>query len=138
MTITFGRQRPGTDIAAVALLLTGFTAIAWSMWLARGAWLGVLLPIAFVIGIVSGFRTEVRAVDLDGDRMTLRTFFRAYPIPRAHITRVVLTDQGLAIEVLNGARYFIDPRDVDAAEMYRVVREWHAAGTAAQPTDAQE
>ncbi|MFZ2492952.1 MAG: hypothetical protein WA208_15825, partial [Thermoanaerobaculia bacterium] len=101
MTVTFGRQRPGTDVAAVVLLLTGFTAIACSMWLARGAWLGVLLPVAFVIGIAAGFRTEVREVELTGDRMTLRTFFRSYPIPRAHIRRVVLTDRGLAIEVLN-------------------------------------
>lgn len=126
MQRTFGRQRSRAEIGAAILLLVGFTALAYAMWIARGAWFGVLLPIAYLVGIFSGFRSEVREIDLDDETLTIRTFFRAYPIPRAHITNVAATRRGVAIDVLNGARYFITPPGVDPEEMFGAVSRWHA------------
>jgi hypothetical protein len=42
----------GTDLAVFLLLLTGFSALALAYWLLTFHWLGVLLPIGFVGGVL--------------------------------------------------------------------------------------
>ena len=131
----FGRQRPASDVAALALLLVGFFALAVAIFFLRETLLGLLVPLTFLIGVISGLRAEVREVELLEDRMVLRTFFRAYRIPRAHITAVVLTPKGIAIDVQNGTRFFINPPDVDPAPLRLAISEWlrNAAVPAAGP-----
>ena len=122
--ITFGRQRSAKDLVTIALLLTGFTALALAFRIFTASWLGTLLPIGFIIGLAATLRVEVRQIDLYDDRLVIRTFFRAYSIPRDHITSVHHTPDGTAITVLNGARYSITPSGVGASELTRAVREW--------------
>ncbi len=124
--ITFGRQRSAKDLVTIALLLAGFTALALAFKIFTASWLGTLLPIGFIIGLAATLRMEVRQIDLNDELLVIRTFFRAYSIPRAHITSVNLTADGTAITVLNGARYFITPPGVDAAELTNAVRAWLA------------
>lgn len=118
--MTFGRQRPPRDLLVIALLFTGFSGLALAFWLLTANWLGVLLPIGFVIGAYATLRAEVREVELRGDTLLLRTFFRTYPIPRAHIRRV----HGGEIEVLNGNRYAVVPPDANAEEVQRALAAW--------------
>lgn len=120
----FGRQRPAADLAALALLLLGFCGLGLAVWLLRANWLGLVLPLTFILGAAAGLRAEVRELELRADALVLRTFFRSYAMPRTHITNVVMTPRGVAIDVLNGTRYFINPEDVDPQELYRALREW--------------
>jgi hypothetical protein len=120
----FGRQHAFSDVATVLLLLSGFTALAIAFRILAENWAGLLLPAGFLIGLFGTFRTEVKELELRGDTLTLRTFFRAYPIPRAHVTKIVRTPRGAAIEVLNGNRYDVTPPDTDADEVARALEEW--------------
>lgn len=120
----YGRQRPASDLAALALLFAGFCGLAYAIFYLRETLVGILLPLTFVAGAVAGLRAEVREIELRGEHLILRTIFRAYRIPRAHIRAVVLTPKGVAIDVRNGARYAINPPGVDARELERALREW--------------
>ncbi len=122
----WGEQRPTADLAALALLLIGFSALAAAVFFLRETVIGVLLPLTFIAGAIAGLRTEVREVELQRDRLVVRTFFRSYPIPRANITGVVITERGVAMDVLNGSRYPINPRDVDPVELHAALRAWLA------------
>lgn len=116
----FGRQRSPRDVFVIALLLTGFCGLALAFWLLTGNWLGALLPLGFLVGAYATLRAEVREVELRGDMLLLRTFFRTYPIPRAHIRRLL----GGEIEVLNGNRYAVVPADANADEVQRALAAW--------------
>ena len=116
----FGRQRAPRDVFVLLLLLTGFSGLALAFWLLTANWLGVLLPIGFLLGAYAALRGEVRELELRGDTLLLRTFFRTYPIPRAHI-RVL---RGTEIEVLNGNRYAVAPAAADAEEVRRALERW--------------
>lgn len=116
----FGRQRSPRDVATIALLFTGFAALALAFWLLTANWLGLLLPLGFVVGAYATLRAEVREVELRGDTLLLRTFFRTYPIPRAHIRRL----HGGEIEVLNGNRYAVVPAEADAEAVQRALAAW--------------
>lgn len=120
----FGRQRPAADVASLALLLIGFSGLAVAIFYLRETLFGVLLPLTFIAGAIAGLRAEVREIELVADRLILRTFFRAFRIPRAHITAVVMTPRGVAIDVINGTRYFINPPGVDPADLHRAVDGW--------------
>ena len=120
----FGEQRPIADIAALALLLIGFCALAAIIFYLRETVIGVFLPATFVVGAIAGLRTEVRELELQPDRLIVRTFFSSYAVPRANITTVVLTPRGVAMDVLNGSRYQINPPGVDATELHAALREW--------------
>jgi len=122
--VRFGRQRPPADVASLALLLIGFSGLAVAVFYLRETLFGLLLPVTFIAGAITGLRAEVREVELVEDRLILRTFFRAYRIPRAHVTSAVTTPRGVAIDVINGARYFINPPGVDPGELHRAVSEW--------------
>ena len=116
----FGRQRAPRDLLVLALLFTGFSGLALAFWLLTANWLGVLLPIGYVMGAYATLRAEVREVELRGDTLLLRTFFRTYPIPRAHIR----TLRGTEIEVLNGNRYEVAPADADREPVQRALAAW--------------
>lgn len=116
----FGRQRAPRDLLVLALLFTGFSGLALAFWLLTANWLGVLLPIGYVMGAYATLRAEVREVELRGDTLLLRTFFRTYPIPRAHIR----TLRGTEIEVLNGNRYEVAPADADREAVQRAIAAW--------------
>ena len=120
----FGEQRPIADVLALALLLIGFSALAAAIFYLRESIIGVLLPVAFIAGAVAGLRTEVRELELQGDRMIVRTFFSSYTVPRANVTGVVITERGVAMDVLNGSRYPINPPGIDPAELHAALREW--------------
>ena len=120
----FGRQRPAGDLAALALLFLGFCGLAVAVFFLRETLFGALLPLAFVAGAIAGLRAEVRELELRDDRLILRTFFRGYGIPKAHIKAVVMTPQGVAIDVLNGARYAINPPGVDAEGLQNALLAW--------------
>jgi hypothetical protein len=122
--VTFGRQRPPSDVAAMVLLLTGFSALAVALWSLRGTWIGVVLPLAFVVGAIAGLRTEVREVEVRDEALIVKTFLRAYALPREHIVRVVRSEGGVAVDVVNGARYDIAPPDVDGDAMFAALRAW--------------
>lgn len=122
----FGRQRPPGDIAAFFLLLTGFTGLALAFWMGTQNWMGLLLPIGFLIGAYASFRGDVREIELLPDVLLLRTFFREYRIPRAHVKQIARTDRGAAIDVLNGNRYYITPADEDEDEVAAALEEWLA------------
>jgi hypothetical protein len=122
--VTFGNQRSPADIAAIALLLAGFSALGFALWVYRGTWIGAVLPLAFAIGAIAGLRAEVREVEVRDDALVVKTFFRAYALPRAHVTRVVRTDEGVAVEVMNGRRYDIAPPGVDDDAMFAALRAW--------------
>lgn len=120
----FGQQRPPADLAALALLLVGFSALAVAIFYVRETLIGVLLPLTFVVGAIAGLRGEVRELEIQPERLVVRTIFRSYAIPRAHIRAIVLTERGVSIDVLNGARYPINPPGVDAEELRRALSQW--------------
>jgi hypothetical protein len=117
---TFGRQRSPRDFVVLALLLTGFTGLALAFWLLTANWLGVLLPIGFLIGAWATLRAEVRELQLRADTLVIRTFLRSYPIARTHIR----TLRGTEIEVLNGNRYEVAPADADPVDVARALASW--------------
>jgi hypothetical protein len=116
----FGRQHAPRDLFVLALLLVGFSGLALAFWLLTLNWLGVLLPIGYLLGAYATLRAEVRELELRGDTLVLRTFFRTYPIPRAHIRTLRDTE----IEVLNGNRYEVAPPDADPDEVHRALQAW--------------
>lgn len=116
----FGRQRSPADVATIVLLLLGFTALAVAFWIYTSNWAGLLLPLGFLIGLFGTFRAEVKEIELRGDTLVVRTFFRAYPIPRAHIRAL----RGTEIEVLNGNRYEVGPPGADREDVARALQEW--------------
>ncbi len=120
----FGRQRSPSDVAALLLLFLGFTALGVAFWVFTRTWFGLLLVIGYLIGVYATLRAEVKEIELRGETLIVRTFFRAYPIPRAHVTRVVRTPEGAAIDVLNGNRYEVTPPGADAEEVARALEEW--------------
>ena len=122
--MVFGRQRPASDLAALALLFLGFCGLALAVFYLRETLAGVLLPLAFLVGAFAGLRSEVRELELLPEKLVLRTLFRAYDIKRAHVRGVVMTAKGVAIDVQNGARYDVNPPGVDAFELERALREW--------------
>lgn len=123
----FGRQRPPRDLAAIALLFAGFTVLGVAFYVMTANWLGVLLPLAYVLGAWSTLRGEIREIELRADTLVLRTLFRSYPIPRAHITRIVQTPSGPAIDVLNGARYPVTPPAAAPDEVHAALTAWFAS-----------
>ena len=122
--MTFGRQRAPRDVLTLALLLVGFCGLAVAFWLYTRNWAGLLLPIGFLIGAYAQLRAEVRELELRPEALVVRTFFRAYALPRAHIRGVVRTPEGVAVDVLNGARYEIAPPGEDANAIHRAVTDW--------------
>ena len=128
----FGRQRSPSEVTTIVMLFLGFLALAVAFWIYTSNWAGLLLPLGFLIGLFGTFRAEVKELELRGETLILRTFFRAYPIPRAHVTKVVRTPRGAAIEVLNGNRYEVTPPDADAEEVARALDTWLL-----QPSDSQ-
>lgn len=123
----FGRRRPPADVAAIVLLLAGFADLALAVRAVYDTWAGLLLPLAFIGGAIAGLRAEVREIEFRRDALLLRTFFRAYTIPRAHIVRVLRENFGASIEVLNGARYFVTPPGVDPHAFGDALESWFAA-----------
>jgi hypothetical protein len=121
--VVFGKQRPAKDLAVLALLLAGFCGLAVAIFYLRETLIGALLPLTFIAGAFAGLRGEVREVELLEDKLIIRTIFRGYAIPRAHVRAIVTTDRGTAIDVLSGARYPITPPGVDALELERALRE---------------
>jgi hypothetical protein len=119
-----GRQRAPGDVAALLILLVGFSGLALAFWIYTANWLGVLLPLGFIVGAYATLRTEVREIEVRGDTLLVRTFFRTYPIPRAHIRGVVRVPGGAAIDVLNGNRYDVTPPGVEGAAVAAVLDEW--------------
>jgi hypothetical protein len=93
----FGRQHSPSDVGTIVLLLLGFAALAVAFWILTSNWAGLLLPLGFLIGLFGTFRAEVKEIELRDETLILRTFFRAYPIPRAHIRAL----RGTEIESLN-------------------------------------
>ena len=120
----FGRQRTPRDYATLGLLLTGFSGLAVAFWMLTLNWAGVLLPIGFLIGAWSQLRGEVRELELRGDTLLVRTFFREYPMPRAHIRGVLRTPGGVMVEVANGNRYAVTPPDVLSDDVARALEQW--------------
>ena len=108
----------------MVLLLAGFCGLGAALWILKNTWIGVVLPLAFVVGAIAGLRTEVREVEVRDDALIVKTFLRAYALPRAHIVRVIRTEDGVAVEVLNGARYEIAPPSVDGDAMFAALRAW--------------
>jgi hypothetical protein len=126
--LRFGRRRPPLDIAALVLLLAGFGALALAVRAVYGTWAGALLPLAFIAGAFAGLRAEMREIELQQNALVLRTFFRAYTIPRAHVVRVMHDDRGASIEVLNGAHYLVTPPGVDRQVLGDGLDAWFDAG----------
>ena len=122
--MTFGRQRSASDVASMILLFVGFAALAVAFWIYTLTWFGLLLPIGYLIGVYATLRAEVKEIELRGETLIVRTFFSAYPIPRAHVTKVVLTPRGAAIDVLNGNRYDVTPPDADASDVAHALETW--------------
>ena len=120
----FGRQRAPVDVAALLILLVGFSGLALAFWIYTANWLGVLLPLGFIVGVYATLRTEVREIELRGDTLLVRTFFRTYPIPRTHIRAVVRVSDGTAIDVLNGNRYDVTPPGVEGVAIAAALDEW--------------
>ena len=120
----FGAQRPPRDVLTIALLFTGFAALAVAFWILTRNWLGALLPLGFLLGAWNFLRTDVREIELRQDALLVRTFFREYPIPRAHVTKVLRTAEGASVEVLNGNRYLVTPPQTDAAEIAHALEVW--------------
>ena len=116
----FGKQRPATDIAGLILLFLGFAALALAFWILKGTLLGLFLPVGYLVGAFASLHKDIREIELRDDVLLVRTFFREYPIPRTHVTRVA----GTTIEVLNGNRYMVAPPGTDAAEIAHALREW--------------
>jgi len=120
----FGRQHSPSDVGTIVLLLLGFAALAVAFWILTSNWAGLLLPLGFLIGLFGTFRAEVKEIELRGETLILRTFFRAYPIPRAHVRAL----RGTEIEVLNGNRYEVAPPGADREEVARALEAWLHAG----------
>ena len=135
----FGRQRAPRDVATLALLLAGFSGLAVAFWMLTLNWAGVLLPIGFLIGAWSQLRGEVRELELRDDTLVVRTFFREYPMPRAHVRAVVRTPAGVMVEVANGNRYAVTPRDVLSDDVARALEQWLGPTTSSStlPSSAQ-
>lgn len=108
----------------VGLLLIGFTTLAVAVQLLTRSWVGYLLPAGYVAGAWAALRVQVRAVELAEDHILISTFFRQYPIPRAHITSVLAGPEGAVIYVLNGARYDVTPEDVEPEAFARAMDQW--------------
>lgn len=121
----FGRQRPPSDLWTIVLLFLGFTALAVAFWIYTSNWAGLLLPLGFLIGLFGTFRAEIKEIELRGDTLVVRTFFRAYPIPRAHVRAL----RGTEIEVLNGNRYEVTPAGADGEAVAQALEEWLSAHT---------
>ena len=126
----FGRQRSFWEVSTILLLFSGFTALAIAFWILTGNWAGLLLPVGFLIGLFGTFRAEIKEIEFQGEMLILRTFFRAYRIPRTHIRAL----RGTEIEVLNGNRYEVAPPEADAAEVARALEEWLRPAPAGSPT----
>jgi hypothetical protein len=126
------------DILAIGLLCFGFSSIAYALWVFTGNWIGVLLPVGFLLGVWASLRVEVREIEIRPAVLLVRTFFREYPIPRAHVTNVALTPQGAAIDVLNGRRYLITPPQSDAEEIAVALAEWMRAEGVPMPDRSSE
>jgi hypothetical protein len=120
----FGRQRSPGDVATLVLLFAGFTALALAFWVLTLTWFGLLLPIGYLIGVYATLRTEVKEIELRDETLVLRTFFRAYSIPRAHVTKVLRTPRGASIAVLNGNQYEVTPSGTDADEVAHALETW--------------
>jgi len=120
----FGAQRSAREVLTLALLLLGFTALAVAFWILNLSWAGLLLPIGFLIGAYATLRAEVKEIELRDDTLILRTFFRAYPIPRAHVKNIARTPRGAAIDVLNGNRYYVTPPETDSEVVAHALEEW--------------
>ncbi|HEV7241379.1 MAG TPA: hypothetical protein VGQ36_19255 [Thermoanaerobaculia bacterium] len=133
----FGRQRSPSDLATFLLLFLGFSALAVAFWMLTLNWAGLLLPIGYLVGAYSTLRAEVKEIELQDDTLILRTFFRAYPIPRAHMTNVVRTPRGAAIDVLNGNRYYVTPPESDAEVIATALEEWLATSSSTLPSSAR-
>lgn len=116
----FGRQRSPREVVTIVLLFTGFTALAIAFWALTENWAGLLLPLGFIIGLFGTFRAEVKEIELQGDVLVLRTFFRSYAIPRAHIR----TLRGTEIEVLNGNRYDVAPPMAEREAVAAALEGW--------------
>lgn len=124
----FGEQRPRRDITALALLFLGFSGLAIAFWMYTFNWLGLLLPAGFLLGAYTSLRSEVRELEIRGDVLVLRTFFREYPIPRAHVTAIEPAASGSAIKVLNGNRYEVTPPDADPVAVAHALEAWLLSG----------
>lgn len=122
----FGVQRPPWDIAGIAVLFAGFCALALGFWILNANWAGILLPAGFTIAAISSLRTEVRQIELTDDALLVRTFFRQYPIPRSHVTKVLRTREGAAVEVVNGRRYVVSPAGTNSGEIASALEGWLA------------
>ena len=133
----FGRQRSARDFLTLALLFLGFTALAVAFWMLTLNWAGLLLPLGFLIGAYATLRAEVKEIELRDDALILRTFFRAYSIPRAHVTNVARTPRGAAIDVLNGNRYHVTPPETDAELVAHELEEWLATSSSTLPSSAR-
>lgn len=120
----FGRQHSPSEVTAILVLFLGFLGLGVAFWILTLHWAGLLLPLGFLIGLFGSFRAEVKEIELRGETLILRTFFRAYPIPRAHVKQVLRTPRGAAIEVLNGNRYEVTPPGTDAAEVAHALETW--------------
>lgn len=122
----FGRQRSPGDYLSILALLAGFCGLALAYRVYTDTWLGLLLPAGYVIGLAAALRTEVRELIVEEDRLVVRTFFRSYPMPRAHILRILRTPRGPAVEVLNGNRYAVTPYGADAEAVAAALEAWMA------------
>ena len=126
----FGRQRSPSEVTTIVMLFLGFAGLAVAFWILTSNWAGLLLPLGFLIGLFGTFRAEVKEIELRDEILILRTFFRAYPIPRAHIRAL----RGTEIEVLNGNRYEVAPPGVDRRDVARALAEWLGPPSAGSPT----
>jgi hypothetical protein len=130
----FGRQRSPSEVMTILMLLLGFTGLAAAFWILTLNWAGLLLPLGFLIGLFGTFRAEVKELELRGETLILRTFFRAYPIPRAHVTKIVRTPRGPAIEVLNGNRYEVTPPGTNTEEVALALEAWLTPSSSTPPS----
>lgn len=126
--VRFGRQRSPGDYLTILALLAGFCALAVAYRVYTDTWLGLLLPLGYLIGLAAALRTEVRELVIEGDRLVVRTFFGTYPMPRHHVLRVLRTPRGPAVEVLNGNRYAVAPYGSDNEAVAAALEEWMEHG----------
>jgi hypothetical protein len=122
--LRLGRQHPPRDVLAIVVLFAGFCALAAAFLAFTESWLGMLLPLAYLIGLWGSMRTEVRELEIRPDALVVRTFFRSYTMPRPHIVRVVRTHLGPAVDVINGNRYTIAPVGVSHETVFGALEEW--------------
>jgi len=136
--MTFGRQHAPRDVATIALLFAGFSGLAIAFWLLTDNWAGLLLPAGFLMGAYAQLRTEVRELEVRDDRLIVRTFFRAYPMPRVHIRGVVRTQDGVAVDVVNGNRYVVSPQDVNPDEVLHTLEAWLTSSSSSTPPSSAQ